>query len=719
MGPQHEIHRPQATLPTDIILMIVESLVPREPGPILPASHPTTKSLVALTRVCKATYPTASKLLWKSCLFIDTSQRAQDFLYYLSHSTSWQSYGDASLFLGPFDAEEEYESRINRILEEAAESSCGSGEIANAQDEGLEDDDDDDDWDTVSESEYPSPLNDLVAAQAAHDILVKMAPVLKTLITDMPLSSLDPEDDQLGIRKILRRGFESLVNIEEFVSVCDPLDLETTDLFDTDDDEDTDEEDEENDEDDYDEEQEPEVWATCWPKLRRLALYHADMRFPFWYTMAQAPALETAIFTRPDILSGTLAAYDIKQEWLDAVNAVKTDENATADGTPNKPQRREEIAITVVDCASDVPDFTWWTETWRELDPEDHIQIRTVAIHPAPRLGGRGVDFWAMPAPPSPRDLCQSWIREQALSPFTRYLDRTTTASVQANLLKKVDDARINRELFRRIPWPGRAWKPLTLSNPKFTRIPFEQKIEEETFPDYIASRYYPVHIGQVLRDRYQVVGKLGFGASSTVWLARDLRNRQHVALKLFINSVSMGAQLDNELNMYKRCQIIHTDIKADNIMLGIRDDSVFHDFEQQELLNPCPQKEMEGRTIYTSREVKMPKNLGAPVLCDFGSAVLGDTEQTQDIQPDIYRAPKVILEAPWTYKVDIWNTGCMIWDLFEGGHLFTGHDPEHHTYRSRAHIAEIMAVLGPPPKQLLERGKSSYRFFTDKCEIP
>lgn len=77
--------------------------------------------------------------------------------------------------------------------------------------------------------------------------------------------------------------------------------------------------------------------------------------------------------------------------------------------------------------------------------------------------------------------------------------------------------------LLRRLPWSSRAWKPLTFSNPNFTRLPVDEKLEEELFPDYIPSRYYPVRIGEVLRNRYQIVGKLGFGASSTVWLARDL----------------------------------------------------------------------------------------------------------------------------------------------------------------------------------------------------
>ncbi|KAK6207875.1 serine threonine protein kinase [Colletotrichum tabaci] len=152
--------------------------------------------------------------------------------------------------------------------------------------------------------------------------------------------------------------------------------------------------------------------------------------------------------------------------------------------------------------------------------------------------------------------------------------------------------------------------------------------------------------------------------------------------------------------------------------MFGIEDDSVFSAFEEQELLNPSPRKLVDGRAVYLSRELQMPKEWGAPVLCDFGSAVVGDTEHTEDVQPDIYRAPEVILEAPWSYHIDIWNAGCMIWDLFEGGHLFTGHDPEHQTYRSRAHLAEIVALLGQPLQALLDLGKSSHRFFTDEGEF-
>ncbi|KAE8141341.1 kinase-like domain-containing protein [Aspergillus pseudotamarii] len=340
----------------------------------------------------------------------------------------------------------------------------------------------------------------------------------------------------------------------------------------------------------------------------------------------------------------------------------------------------------------------------------------------------------------------------------------------------------------------GRTWKPLNFSNANFGRISPSQTIEEEALPDYIPARYYPTRIGEVIKDRYQVIGKLGYGATSTVWLARDMNCRSYVTLKIFIKAASMGRQLDDELKMYQRidraskhpgrnairplldsfhidgpedkhhclvhpplfesvwdflhrnpvqrlpkpvlaftlrqvflaldylhteCQVIHTDIKANNIMFELADNSVFIKFEEDELQDPSPRKELDGRAIFLSRELEMiPGKLGAPVLCDFGSAMLGDIEHLEDVQPDIYRAPEVILEVPWSYSIDIWNVGCMIWNIFEGGSLFTGHDPEFQTYRSRAHLAEMINLLGPPPPSLLARGKQSQKFFSGSGEF-
>jgi len=48
-------------------------------------------------------------------------------------------------------------------------------------------------------------------------------------------------------------------------------------------------------------------------------------------------------------------------------------------------------------------------------------------------------------------------------------------------------------------------------------------KYEEETLKWYSPETFLPVRIGEVFNHKYQVVGKLGFGGYSTVWLCRDL----------------------------------------------------------------------------------------------------------------------------------------------------------------------------------------------------
>ncbi|KAH2730350.1 hypothetical protein KXW77_004984, partial [Aspergillus fumigatus] len=42
----------------------------------------------------------------------------------------------------------------------------------------------------------------------------------------------------------------------------------------------------------------------------------------------------------------------------------------------------------------------------------------------------------------------------------------------------------------------------------------------------------------------------------------------------------------------------------------------------------------------------------------------------------------------------------------------------ESHTYRSRAHLAEIIKLLGPPSPSLLARGKLSHKFFSDEDDL-
>ncbi|POR31911.1 Uncharacterized protein TPAR_07878 [Tolypocladium paradoxum] len=104
--------------------------------------------------------------------------------------------------------------------------------------------------------------------------------------------------------------------------------------------------------------------------------------------------------------------------------------------------------------------------------------------------------------------------------------------------------------LLRRQPWPMPA---------PFPSLDPSQPIEEENTPYYDPKRFYPAHLGQVLNDRYQLVNKLGYGSSSTVWLARDLCHcrwltERYVAVKISANRHhSRDSAAARELEMLRR----------------------------------------------------------------------------------------------------------------------------------------------------------------------
>ncbi|KAJ8472859.1 hypothetical protein ONZ51_g8229 [Trametes cubensis] len=87
---------------------------------------------------------------------------------------------------------------------------------------------------------------------------------------------------------------------------------------------------------------------------------------------------------------------------------------------------------------------------------------------------------------------------------------------------------------------PGSLREPRSPSPPHppstvtYPAIDFPELIEEEKLPCYYPKDFYPVRVWQVYNSRYQVVGKLGYGAYSTVWLCRDLVGHCYVAVKIF-----------------------------------------------------------------------------------------------------------------------------------------------------------------------------------------
>lgn len=114
-------------------------------------------------------------------------------------------------------------------------------------------------------------------------------------------------------------------------------------------------------------------------------------------------------------------------------------------------------------------------------------------------------------------------------------------------------------------------------------------------------------------------------------------------------------------LHVYIPLLTILRDIKAENILIEIEDNTILENFVNTELASPSPRKLVNSTTVYASRRFGLPKSYGNVVLSDFGSIVKGDHRRTHDAQPNVYRSPEVMLSAEWNYPVDIWNVGAMV----------------------------------------------------------
>ena len=91
--------------------------------------------------------------------------------------------------------------------------------------------------------------------------------------------------------------------------------------------------------------------------------------------------------------------------------------------------------------------------------------------------------------------------------------------------------------------------------------------------------------------------------------------------------------------------------------------------------------------------------------VIDFGSASNYVNSLFSYVQSRYYRAPEVILGYGYDNKIDIWSLGCILVELFTGVPLFPG-DNEHDQ------LTRIMAVLGEPPRELLEKSRRKACFF-------
>ncbi|KAI1938706.1 hypothetical protein LOZ66_003509 [Ophidiomyces ophidiicola] len=153
--------------------------------------------------------------------------------------------------------------------------------------------------------------------------------------------------------------------------------------------------------------------------------------------------------------------------------------------------------------------------------------------------------------------------------------------------------------------------------------------------------------------------------------------------------------------------EAVHTDVHSGNLLLGVNDNNLLKTLEEAEFSSPVPRKQVSScPTIYISRLMR-PKE-GPMLLSDFGEARIGPGPHAGDIMPLEYRAPETLLYLCWSYPVDIWSVKLT---------SIPAHDDDGDLYDA-AHLARLIAAIGPPPSKFLEKYRERMAdFWNEKGE--
>ncbi|BFZ08201.1 hypothetical protein BsWGS_11240 [Bradybaena similaris] len=103
--------------------------------------------------------------------------------------------------------------------------------------------------------------------------------------------------------------------------------------------------------------------------------------------------------------------------------------------------------------------------------------------------------------------------------------------------------------------------------------------------------------------------------------------------------------------------------------------------------------------------------------IADLGNACWTYHQFTEDIQTRQYRCLEVLIGAGYDTPADIWSTACMAFELATGDYLFEPHSGEDYT-RDEDHLAHVIELLGPIPRNIAMSGKYSREFFNRRGEL-
>ncbi|CAN3376327.1 hypothetical protein DIURU_004065 [Diutina rugosa] len=103
--------------------------------------------------------------------------------------------------------------------------------------------------------------------------------------------------------------------------------------------------------------------------------------------------------------------------------------------------------------------------------------------------------------------------------------------------------------------------------------------------------------------------------------------------------------------------------------------------------------------------------------IADLGNACWVNHHFTDEIQTRQYRSPEVLLGYHWGASADLWSFACLIFELLTGDYLFDPRDGKTYT-KDDDHIAQIIELIGPFPRQMLKESFYTKEFFNTRGDL-
>ena len=97
--------------------------------------------------------------------------------------------------------------------------------------------------------------------------------------------------------------------------------------------------------------------------------------------------------------------------------------------------------------------------------------------------------------------------------------------------------------------------------------------------------------------------------------------------------------------------------------------------------------------------------------ICDIGNACWFNHHFSTIIQTRQYRSPEVILGINYNETADIWSLACIIFELVTGEYLFNSTSSEDFC-KNDSHLSKFIEICGKMPKNFVERGEYSKKYF-------